>query len=89
VNDRVAVLERLDEAADEALGALGGSVDGNETERTLGSRHDYCGADEIPNGGRGESFFIILLLELATVPHIVNVGRENPGIDILRHRINS
>jgi hypothetical protein len=39
VDDRVSVAQCLGDAADEPLRALGRSVDCDEVERTLGSRH--------------------------------------------------
>lgn len=40
VDNRVAVLQALRNTTDEPLGALRRSVDSNQTEWTLGSRHD-------------------------------------------------
>lgn len=39
VDDSVPVTQSLGDAANKALGALGRSVDCDEVERTLGSRH--------------------------------------------------
>ena len=39
VDDSIPITQSLDEAADEALGALGCGVDANQVEGTFGSRH--------------------------------------------------
>lgn len=49
VDDRVSVAQRLGDAADETLRALGRSVDCDEVERTLGSRHCEIQRLEVEN----------------------------------------
>lgn len=75
VNDSVPIAQSLDEAADEALGALGCGVDANQVEGTFRSRH----SDEIRRIINyknaiiaGISFFLFSKLTsaaLATSPH--------------------